>query len=531
MMKRTLLFLILLSSLLSFGQFQLEQTYYYTRGVQRIVLENSGEKYFYVDYQTGTIQLFNADHTLWKTINITLPLDNYSFYVFNISETLINPDGNLEIIYGTYSAPGLRRSIIVNEQGTVLLSEDNCYSFLIDKKEGMENKIMSSKGVVYSLPSLAVEHNYPYINYANVKRVNLENSGEKYYFLDRANSLVVLYNSDHTFWKNIALPIPEGYSIFTIDILSENQLNSDNLIEVGYSCQNNVEQQSRIANENGETLLIATNPGNFEVSSVEGLPNKLMVYYMPGDVPDETSRRTDVYDIPTLNLEHTYQQFIYRVKLENSGEKYHANNYDYLTSDITIYNSDHSLWKTVTTPAINGETIENVFISETKIDPDDALELIYTISSNTLDGGHYYGFIVKENGTVILDLPGAYDVFLSEFPSLATKLMVYSQDGPSFDQLYYTTTVYHFDPTFSANEFDKSYISVAPNPSSSYINLTSTNSILEAKIYNMLGGEVKHINEQNLTKLDVENLPSGIYLLDLVDANNQKSTHKIIVSH
>ena len=531
MMKKTLLLLMLLSSLLSFGQFELEQTYYYTRGVQRIVLENSGEKYFYVDYQTGTIQLFNADHTPWKTINITLPPDNYSLYVFNISETLINADDNLEIIYSTYSAPGIRRSKIVNELGMLLLSEENCYRFLIDKKEGMGNKIISSKGVVYSLPSLAVEHTYPYINDANVKRVNLENSGEKYYFLDRANSLAVLYNSDHTFWKNIALPIPEGYSIFNIDILSENQLNSDSLIEVGYSCQNNVEQQSRIANENGETLLIATNPGNFEVSSVEGLPNKLMVYYMPGDIPDETSRRTDVYDIPTFNLEHTYQQFVYRVKLENSGEKYHANNYDYLTSDITIYNSDHSLWKTVTTPAINGETIENVFISETKIDLDDALELIYTISSNTLDGGHYYGFIVKENGTVILDLPGAYDVFLSEFPSLETKLMVYSQDGPSFDQLYYTTTVYHFDPTSSANEFDNLHFNFAPNPANSDINLFSKLKIAQSTLYNSLGVIVKKWEDNDITTINVENFPSGIYLLELLDSNNQKSTHKVIISH
>lgn len=264
--------MFLICSISSYAQFELEQTYFYTRGVQRIVLENSGEKYFCVNYQTGTIQLFNANHTPWKTINITLPPDNYSLYVFNISETLIDADDNLEIIYSTYSAPGIRRSKIVNELGMVLLSEENCYRFLIDKKEGMGNKIISSTGVVYSLPSLAIEHTYPAINYANAKRVKLENSGEKYYFLDRANSLAVLYNADHTFWKNIALPKPDGYSISKIDILSENQLNSDNLIEVGYSCQNDVEQQSRISNENGETLLIATNPGNFAVSSIDGLP-------------------------------------------------------------------------------------------------------------------------------------------------------------------------------------------------------------------------------------------------------------------
>ena len=522
---------MLIYSYSSVGQFLFEHMYEYRQGVQRVVLENSGEKYFFVNRFTGAIQMFNANHTPWKTINIPLPTNNYSLYVFSISETLINPDDNIEIVYGTYSDPGIRRSKIINELGTVLLSEDNCYSFLVDKKQGLETKIMSSTGVVYSLPSLVIEHIYPSINYANVKRVNLENSGEKYYFLDRVNSLAVLYNADHTFWKNIALPKPDGYSISNIDILSENQLNSDNLIEIGYSCQNDVEQQSRIANENGETLLIATNPGNFAVSAIDGLPNKLMVYYMPGDIPDETSRRTDVYTIPTFNLEHTYQRYVNRVKLENSGEKYHASNYDYVTTDITIYNSDHTLWKSVATPVQGfGETIENVFISETKIDSDDALELIYTISSNTLNGGHYFGYIVKDNGNVILDFPGAYDIIFDEFTGLESKLMVYSQDGPSFDQLFYTTSVYRLDPTFSSTDFDKSHISISPNPSSSNIILGSSNIIVEAKIYNLVGREVKQIREKNISSINMQDLPIGAYLLELTDTQNQKFIHKVVVA-
>ena len=191
-----------------------------------------------------------------------------------------------------------------------------------------------------------------------------------------------MYNADHTFWKNITLPKPDGYSITGLDLLSENELNADNLIEVGYHCSNNSQGESRIVNENGELMLIATNPGRFQVSSLDGMPNKLMVYYLTGDLPDETSRRTDVYSVPGFNLEHTYQQTVFRVKLEISGDKYHAYDYDYLTSDITIFNNDHTLWKTIETSAQPGETIENVFITEKKIDADNALELMYTIATN-----------------------------------------------------------------------------------------------------------------------------------------------------
>jgi hypothetical protein len=46
-----------------------------------------------------------------------------------------------------------------------------------------------------------------------------------------------------------------------------------------------------------------------------------------------------------------------------------------------------------------------------------------------------------------------------------------------------------------------------------------------------LGAKVKDVKAQNLTKINVENLPSGMYLLTLLDINNQKSVHKITISH
>jgi hypothetical protein len=36
---------------------------------------------------------------------------------------------------------------------------------------------------------------------------------------------------------------------------------------------------------------------------------------------------------------------------------------------------------------------------------------------------------------------------------------------------------------------------------------------------------------KNITKIDVDKLPAGIYIVNLTDFNNQKSTHKITVSH
>ncbi len=524
-MKKLLLLALLLSSMSSFGQIEWEQTYLYDGGVQRIVLENSGEKYYSVNRQTGRVQFYNANHSPWKSVMIPLPSGNYSLGIYHISETKINPDNNIEILYSTYSAPGFYQCRIINELGTVLLSVDNCQSLAFDQIEGLPNKIISFTGVVYTVPGLVPEHTY---SEGIVSRVNLSSFGEKYYVLDRTNSLVNLYNADHSFWKSIILSKPLGYTLGWTIMLSENLVNSDNLIEVGYNYYiygSNPVHEAKIINENGELLLTVADGETINVSSIEGLSNKLIV--------GTSVEGSKIYSIPDFNLEHSYEWPMARVKLESSGEKYCALSYSSNTTDITVYNSDHTLWKTIATPMESewGANLRSVSISENSLDADDQLEVIYTISSNTLDGGHYYSYIVKDDGVVILDLPGAYAVRLSEFPNLEKKLIVYSQEGPSFDQLNYTTTVYHFDPTFSAHEFDKTDVAIAPNPSSSYIMLTSTNSIVEAKIYIVLGGEVKHINEQNLSKIDVENLPSGIYLLDLVDVNNHKSIHKIIISH
>lgn len=523
---------MLFFSIQSFSQFVLEHSYLDTRDVQRVVLENSGEKYYSVNYQTGIVTFFNANHTFWKSVQITMPSQIYSIFIANISETKINTDENIEIIYSTYSAPNLRKSYIVNELGQVLLVEENCLRFQIDEKLGLSKKILSSNGNVYSVPSLTLEHSYPAI-YPNTAlgRTNLESFGEKYYYLDMPNGQVVMYHADHTFWKNILLPKPDGFAISRVDLLSEKQLNEDNLIEIGYHCYNEASTLTRIANENGDVLFNAINPGSLVLSSIEGFPNKLMIYTMLGDIPDETSAQTDVYSVPDFNYEHTYPDFVIRVKLENSDEKYYAQRYDYLTSDITIYNADHTLWKTIPTSALPGETIENVFVSQTKINPDAALEVGYTIASNTLDGGHYRGYVVKDNGTILLEIPGAYGLELSEFSGFSTKLITRQQDGPSFDQLYYTSTVYRIDNGFAVNNFSNPEVLVAPNPAHTFFNIQAKTPISKIEIYDSKGILIDKIQGVDIQKVSVEQLSSGLYMGKFYNLQGEAFTQKIMVKH
>ena len=70
-------------------------------------------------------------------------------------------------------------------------------------------------------------------------------------------------------------------------------------------------------------------------------------------------------------------------------------------------------------------------------------------------------------------------------------------------------------------------ISVYPNPTNNILNLTiDTNAKVE--IYNLLGKviAIKNINVGN-SKIDLSNYPSGMYLLKVINKNNQTKTIKI----
>ncbi|WP_309640111.1 T9SS type A sorting domain-containing protein [Flavobacterium sp.] len=525
-MKETLLFTTLLISSFCSAQLGLEHVYYNT-SVTRIVLENSGEKYYWLNRQAGRFEFFNADYSPWKNVPVVLPSQTWSVYVPHISETKIDPDDKLEISYSTFSSAG-NQSKIINELGTVLLSVDNCIGLRLDEKAGLVNKIIAATGVIYAVPGLVPEHTYPTMN---LNRVKLENSGEKYYVLDVVNSLVALYNADHSFWKSIVLPKPDGYNVSNIIFLSEHQINADDLIEVGYRCSSNTQKESRIINENASPLLTLSDADDFRISTIDGLPNKLMVDYINSDIYAEYD--THLYSLPDLNFEHTYPAKIERIKLENSGEKYFAKFYDPNTTEIMVYNSDHSPWKTIVVPVQNPEeTIQNVSVSETKIDSDNQLEAVYSIWSNTLDGGHYDSSVVKEDGTVLLSIPGASEVLLSEFPNCANKMIAYVQSGLSFDDLHYHTYIYGFNgTTFATEDFSMQHIVIAPNPASTVLNVTSKTNIVEATLHNIFGTQVQHVNFVGINAINVGELADGIYLLTLSDENHQQSVHKIMVLH
>ena len=69
------------------------------------------------------------------------------------------------------------------------------------------------------------------------------------------------------------------------------------------------------------------------------------------------------------------------------------------------------------------------------------------------------------------------------------------------------------------------YVRVYPNPTTDFLHIVS-NTVQKATLFNIAGQKI--LETTAATELDVINLPSGVYLLNLQNSQNQISTFKII---
>ncbi len=153
--------------------------------------------------------------------------------------------------------------------------------------------------LLHAQPSL--EHIYTVS--ANICR--MENTGEVYYTMDVVNKECRIYRMDHSLYKTISLPAPEGYYLYNVQFVSEKLFNSDNLVELFYTYSMYVPTtdsyfytyESRLINENGNVLLSIPGAGYSSLLDTENEGRKFLVYiYDYSVIPYRT--QTQVYALP-----------------------------------------------------------------------------------------------------------------------------------------------------------------------------------------------------------------------------------------
>jgi len=532
-MKSSILWLLVFVLKFSFisGQISLESTY--DGMVERVNLQFSGEKYYYLDYESKQVKLFNSDHSPWKTIDLPCPEGAVIWFIDHLSEAKINSDSKLEIIYSFYIENGddaTYEERIVNDEGTILLSIPNGYFVEFSEMPGLENKLVTYiKGTptpyseIYTVPALTLEHSYE----LEVGRWNLENSGEKYVELDLSNKLFNIYNADHSPWKTIPVPDPTGLTQIYQWNISETKIINDNQLEIIYAYYSTIpsgKRYVRVINEAGTPLFTIPDAQQFNFEDIPGLPNKIIAYFLV-----DSHHISRVYDVPGFVGEMYYEYYTHRVDLEISGETYYY--VDEATREIKLFDGDHNLWKTII-PSVPSNAGMGLIqhLSEHTIIKDDKIEIVFSFHVTENEITQYESRVINEDGTDLLVLPNATYAKLRDLPGADPKLVAYylQEDNSYITEVYGLPT----SPTLTEEvPSGESVISVFPNPATDILEIELTNSQIKfVRIFSLSGQLLQKFEPESAkTVLDLSVLKAGSYILEVQDEAGNTFKEKVIV--
>lgn len=145
---------------------------------------------------------------------------------------------------------------------------------------------------------------------------------------------------------------------------------------------------------------------------------------------------------------------------------------------------------------------------------------IVTERSWTFEGGTPINSTEK-NPKIVYNTAGAYSVSL------------YSTDQDISDSLTKVDYITVIDPNVGISKLENHKISIYPNPATNKVIVDSKNiSITEIKIYNIFGGLIENLNQQNISNnkvsIDLYNVNSGIYFIN-INTENSKIIKKISI--
>ncbi len=151
---------------ISGAQVSLENNYAASTGLTELSI--SGYKYFTMDVAGNQCRIYHTDHSLWKTINLSMPAGMYLYDIRYVSETLFNTDNKVELAYIYYEYDTLLYyytyyARVINEDGQEIVSIPGCAYLDVRSAGAAGNKLLAYvydysiinwtvNTLVYSLP-------------------------------------------------------------------------------------------------------------------------------------------------------------------------------------------------------------------------------------------------------------------------------------------------------------------------------------------------------------------------------------------
>jgi len=128
------------------SQINLEQTYNHSGTYSHLKI--SGNKFFIMDVGSNQCRIYNMNHSLWKTINLSVPADNYLYDIKYVSENLFTLDNSLCLAYIYYNYDAVNQyytfnTKVIRENGMVLLTIPGCQYLYVTNLDEEETKLVS----------------------------------------------------------------------------------------------------------------------------------------------------------------------------------------------------------------------------------------------------------------------------------------------------------------------------------------------------------------------------------------------------
>jgi hypothetical protein len=133
---------------LSYGQATLERSYKtksFDYDNHNSFKTKSGINYFTLDDNTNTLQFFDSNHDLYKTVIIPVSSGYTLDYISTINDVLFNSDDLIEFIAfsGSNTNSNIRKATLINENGVVLQEFGNRQKALVIKGIGGTYKLIT----------------------------------------------------------------------------------------------------------------------------------------------------------------------------------------------------------------------------------------------------------------------------------------------------------------------------------------------------------------------------------------------------
>jgi hypothetical protein len=128
-------------------------------------------------------------------------------------------------------------------------------------------------------------------------------SGVNYFTLDKSTATLNFFNSSHTLFNTVTIPLAQGYTLDYVTTVNDILFNSDTFIEFIAFSQSGTTRRATLVNENGVVLQEFGNKQEANIIKV-GASYKMITMREPFEIPGATDFQFDVYSLPgtTLNV-------------------------------------------------------------------------------------------------------------------------------------------------------------------------------------------------------------------------------------